>query len=97
MTDMKLTVVCDLNSMELFPQLSDAGFPAGIAGSIAGYDGGPLAPEEGAGLLFLTDDLAHLRAALDDASGRLYAVYIGSAVYGFFHWKRHGKYVTSQV
>lgn len=25
----------------------------------------------------------------------LYAVYIASAVYGYFHWKRHGKYVNS--
>ena len=25
----------------------------------------------------------------------LYAVYAASAVYGYFHWKRHGKYVNS--
>ena len=24
----------------------------------------------------------------------LYLAYIGSAVYGYFHWKKHGKYVT---
>ena len=25
----------------------------------------------------------------------LYAVYIASAVYGWFHWKKHGKYLNS--
>ena len=24
----------------------------------------------------------------------LYLIYIGSAVYGYVHWKRHGKYVS---
>ena len=27
----------------------------------------------------------------------LYTLYVGSAIYGYFHWKRHGKYVTSQA
>lgn len=28
------------------------------------------------------------------ALAALYLAYIGSAVYGYFHWKRHGKYVN---